>query len=57
MERGKGEYLDMDDDKRRQLDQQSEEYVDDTAAAPAMNADLADDENAAPGNTPEPTES
>ena len=28
MERKKGEYLDMDEDKRQQLDQQAEEYVD-----------------------------
>jgi hypothetical protein len=39
MEREKGEYLDMDEDKRQQLDQQAEEYVDDVAEAPAMNAD------------------
>jgi hypothetical protein len=39
MERQKGEYLDMDDDKRRQLDQQAEEYVDDVAEPPAMNAE------------------
>ena len=39
MERDKGEYLDMDEDKRQQLDQQAEEYVDDVAEAPAMNAE------------------
>ncbi len=39
MERQKGEYVDMDDDKRQQLDQQAEEYVDDVAEQPAMNAD------------------
>ena len=39
MEHPKGEYLDMDEDKRQQLDQQAEEYVDDVAEAPAMNAE------------------
>lgn len=39
MEREKGEYLDMDEDKRQELDQQAEEYVDDTAEQPAMNAE------------------
>ena len=38
-ERGKGEYLDMDEDKRHQLDEQAQEYVDDAPALPAMNAD------------------
>ena len=38
MERQKGEYLDMDEDKRQQLDRQAEEYVDDVAEQPAMNA-------------------
>ena len=33
MEHKKGEYLDMDEDKRQQLDQQAEEYVDDVAGA------------------------
>jgi hypothetical protein len=62
MERGKGEYLDMDEDKRQQLDQQAEEYVDDVASAPAMNgepvaggADAADGPD--PADTPEPAES
>ena len=39
MEREKGEYLAMDEDKRQQLDQQAEEYVDDVAEQPAMNAE------------------
>ena len=39
MERQKGEYLDMDEDKRQQLDQQAGEYVDDVAEQPAMNAE------------------
>jgi hypothetical protein len=39
MDREKGEYLDMDEDKRQQLDQQAEEYVDDVAEQPAMNAE------------------
>jgi hypothetical protein len=39
MERQKGEYLDMDEDKRQQLDRQAEEYVDDVAEQPAMNAE------------------
>ena len=43
MEREKGEYLDMDEDKRRQLDQEAEEYVDDAPALPSMNADPAAD--------------
>ena len=38
-ERGKGEYLDMDEDKRHELDQQAREYVDDAPAMPSMNAD------------------
>jgi hypothetical protein len=61
MERQKGEYLDMDEDKRQQLDQQSEEYVDDVAEMPAMNADpearYPDHGTAAPADSPEPTES
>ena len=61
MEREKGEYLDMDEDKRRQLDQQEAEYVDDVPAMPAMNADDAPDPDtggaADPADTPEPTES
>ena len=56
MTREKGEYLDMDEDKRHQLDQQAEEYVDDVAAAPAMNADPAA-VDADGGDTPEATES
>jgi hypothetical protein len=42
MEREKGEYLDMDEDKRRQLDQEAGEYVDDAPALPSMNADPAE---------------
>ena len=41
MEREKGEYLDMDEGKRQELDQQAEEYVDDTPEQPAMNAEPA----------------
>ena len=40
MERKKGEYLDMDEDKRQELDQQAEEYVADVPGQPAMNAEL-----------------
>ncbi|MDT7579312.1 MAG: hypothetical protein QOK35_576 [Pseudonocardiales bacterium] len=61
MEHPKGEYLDMDEDKRQQLDQQAEEYVDDVAEAPAMNAEptvrYPDSGTAQPVDTPEPTES
>ena len=61
MEREKGEYLDMDEDKRQQLDQQAEEYVDDVAEMPAMNAEptvhYPDSGTAAPVHSPEPTES
>jgi hypothetical protein len=61
MEREKGEYLDMDEDKRQQLDQQAEEYVDDVAEQPAMNADASvrypDHGTAEPVDRPEPTES
>ena len=61
MERKKGEYLDMDEDKRQQLDQQAEEYVDDVPAAPAMNAapeaHHPDTGTAEPADTPEPTQS
>ena len=39
MERGMGERLDMDEAKRQEMDQQAEEYVDDVAEMPAMNAD------------------
>ncbi len=60
MERQKGEYLDMDEDKRQQLDRQAEEYVDDVAEQPAMNAEpdahhLAD--GADPADRPEAVES
>ncbi len=61
MERHKGEYLDMGEDKRQQLDQQAEEYVDDVAEAPAMNAEPAvrhpADDSAPPADSPEPAES
>ena len=60
MQHNKGEYLDMDEDKRQQLDQQAEEYVDDVAEQPAMNAEPAArhpaDDGRASG-TPEPVES
>ena len=60
MEREKGEHLDMDEDKRQQLDQQSEEYVDDVPEQPAMNAEpsarMPDRGTAEPADTPEPTE-
>lgn len=52
---------DMDEDKRQQLDQQAEEYVDDVAEQPAMNAEPSarypDHGTAEPADTPEPTES
>ena len=52
---------DMDEDKRQQLDQQAEEYVDDVAGQPAMNAEPSarypDHGTAEPADTPEPTES
>ena len=61
MERQKGEYLDMDEDKRQELDQQAEEYVDDVAEMPAMNAEpearYPEHGTAEPVDTPEPTES
>jgi hypothetical protein len=41
MERQKGEYLDMDEDKRRELDQQAAEYQADEPELPSMNADPA----------------
>ena len=44
MEREKGEYLEMDEDKSRQLDQQAQEYVDDAPALPSMNADPGRDD-------------
>jgi hypothetical protein len=57
MERRKGEYLDMDDDKRQELDQQAEEYVEDTPGQPAMNADPDDGAAARPPVDPDPVES
>ncbi len=60
LEHNQGEYLDMDEDKRQQLDLQAEEYVDDVAEQPAMNAEPAArhpaDDGRASG-TPEPVES
>ena len=49
----------MDDDKRRELDEQEREYVDDVAPPPAMNADpaAADPDQGDPTGSPEPTES
>ena len=61
MEHSKGEYLDMDEDKRQQLDQQAEEYVDDVAEQPAMNAEPGRPPSrpatADPAEAPEPMES
>jgi len=60
MERKKGEYLDMDDDKRWQLDQETQEYVDDAPALPSMNADpeaRADPGTAPPDDSTERVES
>jgi DNA polymerase II small subunit/DNA polymerase delta subunit B len=51
----------MDEDKRQQLDQQAEEYVDDVPEAPAMNVEPTahhpDSGTAEPADSPEPTES
>lgn len=55
MQREKGEYLDMDEGKRQELDQQAEEYVDDVAEQPAMNAEPA--ARHPDGGTAEPVES
>ena len=61
MDREKGEYLAMDEDKRQELDQQAQEYVADTPALPSMNADPTanPDPSGAPDatDTPEPTDS
>jgi hypothetical protein len=57
MERRKGEYLDMDEDKRQQLDEQAEEYVEDVPGQPAMNADSHDGPAASPPGDPDPVES
>jgi hypothetical protein len=61
MEREKGQYLDMDEDKRQQIDQQAEEYVVDVPEAPAMNSEPAvrhpAEDSAGPADTPEPVES
>jgi hypothetical protein len=58
-EHRKGEYLDMDDGKRRQLDEEAQEYVGDVAGMPAMNADAAPHRRdpSGSGDTPEATES
>jgi hypothetical protein len=53
MERQKGEYLDMDEDKRQELDQQAEEYVEDVPGQPAMNADSQEGANATPPGDPD----
>jgi hypothetical protein len=53
MDRQKGEYLDMDEDKRQQLDQQAEEYVEDAPGQPAMNADSQGGANATPPGDPD----
>jgi len=53
MEREKGEYLDMDEDKRQELDQQAEEYVQDVPGQPAMNADPEGGANATPPGDPD----
>ena len=57
MERKKGEYLDMDEDKRQELDQQAEEYVADVPGQPAMNAGPEDGASASPPGDPDPVES
>ena len=57
MERKKGEYLDMDEDKRQELDQQAEEYVSDVPGQPAMNADSEEGAAASPPGDPDPVES
>jgi hypothetical protein len=58
MERGHGDRLEMDEDKRQQLDQQAEEYVDDVPEMPAMNAEpparYPDSGTAEPADTAEP---
>ena len=60
MERDKGEYLDMDDEKREQLDEQSQVYVQDVAAEPMMNggpaAKRTDPASDDPEDSPEPAE-
>lgn len=53
MDRQKGEYLDMDEDKRQQLDQQAEEYVDEVPGQPAMNADPDAGAHATPPGDPD----
>ena len=61
MDREKGEYLARDEDKRRELDQQSQEYVSDTPALPSMNADPSANPDPAGArdatDTPDPTDS
>jgi len=57
MERKKGEYLDMDEDKRQELDQQAEEYVGAVPGQPAMNADPEEGATASPPGDPDPVES
>ena len=53
MEHKKGEYLDMDEDKRQEIDQQAEEYVADVPGQPAMNADPDAGANATPPGDPD----
>ena len=55
MERDKGEYLDMDDEKREQLDEQARVYVPDVAAEPMMNGGPAAQRTGAAGDDPEDT--
>lgn len=57
MERNKGEYLDMDEDKRQEIDQQAEEYVGDVPGQPAMNADAEEGASATPPGDPDAVES
>ena len=57
MERKKGEYHDMDEDKRQELDQQAEEYVGGVPGQPAMNADPEEGATASPPGDPDPVES
>ena len=57
MDRHKGERLDMDDDKRQELDRQAQEYVADVPGQPAMNADADDGAADGPDGDPDPVES
>lgn len=53
MDRQKGERLDTDEDKRRELDRQAEQYVQDVPGQPAMNADPEGGANATPPGDPD----